>query len=72
MSNLEGSQHVGMSSHAQAVEDPTGREDLAQSLRRALLLQRAAALGASKVADGACADTLAVRAIAEMAKVGFV
>ncbi|BDA44890.1 Cytoplasmic tRNA 2-thiolation protein 2 [Coccomyxa sp. Obi] len=52
----------------QAVEDVTGREDLIESLRNALLVRMAAKLGYNKVARGDCATRVAVRTIASAAK----
>ncbi len=52
----------------QAVEDVTGREDLIESLRNALLLHVAARLGYNKLARGDCATRVAVRTIASAAK----
>ncbi len=46
----------------------TGREDLIESLRNALLVRMAAKLGYNKVARGDCATRVAVRTIASAAK----
>ena len=52
----------------QAVEDPTGREDLVEALRDALLVAMAARLGCNRVARGDCASLAAARTIAVSAK----
>ncbi|KAK9908356.1 hypothetical protein WJX75_006558 [Coccomyxa subellipsoidea] len=52
----------------QAVEDVTGREDLIESLRNALMVRVAARLGYNKLARGDCATRVAVRTIASAAK----
>ena len=52
----------------QAVEDVTGREDLIESLRNALMVRVAARLGYNKLARGDCATRVAVRTIASDAK----
>ena len=52
----------------QAVEDATGREDLIEALRNALLVQTAARLGYNKIARGDNATRIAARVIAMSAK----
>ena len=52
----------------QAVEDATGREDLVEALRNALLTAIAARLSCNRVARGDCASLAAVRTIAQSAK----
>ena len=52
----------------QAVEDATGREDLVEVLRNALLTATAVRLGCNRVARGDCASLAAVRTIAQSAK----
>jgi hypothetical protein len=53
----------------QAVTDTTGREDLLQHLRGMLLLQLGAQLRCNKVVTGDTATAMAIRVIAETAKV---
>lgn len=50
------------------MEDVTGREDLIESLRNAVLLKTAARMGYNKIARGDCATRVAVRTIASAAK----
>ncbi|KAK9811502.1 hypothetical protein WJX72_004896 [[Myrmecia] bisecta] len=52
----------------EAVTDPTGREDLIEHLREALLLTTAARLGCNRLAKGDCATRLAVRTVALSSK----
>ena len=52
----------------QAVEDATGKEDLIEALRNALLVQTAARLGYNKIARGDNATRIAARVIAMSAK----
>jgi len=52
----------------QAVEDATGREDLIEALRNALLVRTAAKLGYNKIARGDNATHIAARIIAMSAK----
>ncbi|KAG2424524.1 hypothetical protein HXX76_014405 [Chlamydomonas incerta] len=52
----------------QAVQDPTGREDLIQHLRRRLLAAAGAMAGATKLLCGDSATALAARVIADTAK----
>ena len=54
--------------HSQAVEDATGREDLIEALRNALLVHTAARLGYNKVARGDNATRIAARVIAMSSK----
>lgn len=51
-----------------AAQDVTGREDAVEHLRNKLLLRLAAAHGATKVAKGDTAATIAVRVIADLSK----
>ena len=53
---------------SQAVEDATGREDLIEALRNALLVQTAARLGYNRVARGDNATRIAARVIAMSSK----
>ena len=52
----------------QAVDDPTGREDLIEALRNALLIRMAARHGYNRVARGDSATCVAARVIAMSSK----
>ena len=52
----------------QGIEDATGREDLIESLRNALLVRIAALLGYNKIARGDNATRIAARVIAMSSK----
>ena len=52
----------------QAVDDPTGKEDLTEALRNALLIRMAARHGYNKVARGDSATCVAARVIAMSSK----
>lgn len=47
----------------------TAREDLVMHLRQQLLLQLATSMGCDRIARGDCSGTVAVRILAETAKV---